>query len=185
MAPAPFPVPDATVPFWRTELHGLDFHRSTPELPERQDIVTIGAGFASAALAHYLLKETPVSKPSITILEAQEACSGATRRNDGTFLTARRHVDKPELWRRNFDDASLIEPAVPFFEQWASKNLVDWEKAEMKIENVWTGIMGYTSDNLPHVGAVPGKRGLYTSALALSVTECPTCFYLQKRLPSF
>lgn len=79
----PYPVPNATIPFWRTELHELDSHRSTAELPEKQDIVIIGAGFAGAALAHYLLKDNP-SKPSITILEAREACSGATGRNGNT-----------------------------------------------------------------------------------------------------
>ncbi|KAI0531934.1 FAD dependent oxidoreductase [Xylaria digitata] len=87
-------------------------------------------------------------------------------RPDGSFIVggASSYRDKRELWHRNFDDASLIEPAVPFFEQWAGKNLVGWEKAEMKIENIWTGTMGYTSDDLPHVGAVPGKKGLYICA---------------------
>ncbi|KAI0380780.1 FAD dependent oxidoreductase [Hypomontagnella monticulosa] len=79
----PYPVPNATVPYWRTELHELDSHRSTPELPERQDIVIVGAGFAGAALAHYLLKDNTMGQPSITILEAREACSGATGRNGG------------------------------------------------------------------------------------------------------
>ncbi|KAI3322981.1 FAD dependent oxidoreductase [Xylariaceae sp. AK1471] len=395
MTTGPFPVPNATVPFWRTELHELDSHRSTSDLPEKQDIVIIGAGFAGAALAYYLLKDSPESKLSITILEAREACSGATGRNGGQLrpdifggaasrmkkhgldvanevahfelenfdalthliktegidcdLTpvtscaafvdeaeaadanmlwddmlrkgspALKHVtyhgpadakkisgikgavalytfsaaviwpykmvmhllasavaagvnlqthtpvhavspvadsegywaletargsikakriifatngytsgllpeyidaiipsrgtcarikakassgptpvasggvamrspntfdnywgvrpdgsyivggsasyrDKRELWERNFDDASLIEPAIPFFERWAGKNLVGWEKAEMKIENVWTGIMGYTFDDLPHVGNVPGREGLYICA---------------------
>ncbi|KAI1422208.1 FAD dependent oxidoreductase [Xylaria sp. FL1777] len=395
MAPAPFPVPHATVPFWRTELHELDSHRSTSDLPDKQDIVIIGAGFAGAALAYYLLKDSSTSKLSITILEAREACSGATGRNAGhlrpdifngaathmkehgldvanevahfelenaealtdliksegidcdfTPLTsgsvfvnetqaadakalwddmlekgspALKHVtyhgpedaekasgvqgavalytfpaavlwpykmvmhllaaavaagvnlqthtpvrsvsqeadsegywtletergnikakrvvfatnaytsgllpeyadiivptraicariaatasqgppplpscgvvskspnsadsywgarpdgsfivgsptsyrDKPELYRNNFDDASLIEPAIPFFQQWARNNFVGWERAETKIENVWTGIMGYTSDDLPHVGTVPRKTGLYICA---------------------
>ncbi|KAI1801638.1 FAD dependent oxidoreductase [Daldinia bambusicola] len=81
----PFPVENATVPYWRTQLHYLDSHRSTPELPEKQDIVIIGAGFAGAAIAYYLLKDCPETepKPSITILEAREACSGATGRNGG------------------------------------------------------------------------------------------------------
>ncbi|KAI2629070.1 FAD dependent oxidoreductase [Hypomontagnella submonticulosa] len=80
----PYPVPNATVPYWRTELHELDSHRSTPELPKKQDIVIVGAGFAGAALAHYLLKDnTSSTQPSITILEAREACSGATARNGG------------------------------------------------------------------------------------------------------
>ncbi|KAJ2986624.1 hypothetical protein NUW58_g4938 [Xylaria curta] len=87
-------------------------------------------------------------------------------RPDGSFIVGGpgSYADKPELWARNFDDASLIEPAVPFFEQWAAKNLVGWEKAEMKIENVWTGIMGYTADDLPHIGPVPDKKGLYVCA---------------------
>ncbi|KAI0438557.1 FAD dependent oxidoreductase [Xylaria telfairii] len=395
MTTGPFPVPNATVPFWRTELHELDSHRSTPDLPEKQDIVIIGAGFAGAALAHYLLEDRSASTPSITILEAREACSGATGRNgghlrpdifngaaarmrkhgldvankvahfelenaealaqliksegidcdftpltsgsafideaqatdaksiwddmlargspalehvtyhgpedaekvsgvrgavalytfpaaviwpykmvmhllaaavgagvnlqthtpvhavapeadgegywtletprgttkarsvvfatngytggllpeyvdailpsrgacarvvaktapgppplpscgvvvgspnsmnnywgarpDGSFIVggSASYRNKRELWERNFDDASLIESALPFAEQWAGKNLVGWEDAEMKIENAWTGIMGYTSDDLPHVGPVPGKKGLYVCA---------------------
>lgn len=81
----PFPVPNATVPYWRTELHELDSHRSTPAPPKKQDIVIIGAGFAGAALAYYLLKDNP-SKPSITILEARETCSGATGRNGKSLI---------------------------------------------------------------------------------------------------
>ncbi|KAF2966727.1 hypothetical protein GQX73_g6829 [Xylaria multiplex] len=396
MTSVPFPVPHATVPFWRTELHVLDSHQSTPELPEKQDVVIIGAGFAGAALAYYLSEQdTSVPKRSITILEAREACSGATGRNGGhlrpdifngvaahmkthgldaannvatfelenaealtnlikseeidcdlrpvvsgaafvdeaeaadakklwddmlekgspalqqvtyygpedaervsgikgalalytfpaavlwpykmvmhllaaavaagvnlqthtpvhavspeadsegywTLETARgaikaRHIvfatnaytsgllpeyantilpclgtcarmvatasagppplpscgiaskspntihsywgarpdgsfivggassyrDKREFWYRNFDDSALIGPSIKFFAQWAGKSLVGWEEAEMKIENIWTGVMGYTSDDLPHVGAVPGKKGLYICA---------------------
>jgi NADPH-dependent 2,4-dienoyl-CoA reductase/sulfur reductase-like enzyme len=76
----PIPVPDATKSFWRTELDDLDSHRSTPTLPEQCDIVIIGAGFAGSALAHYIYEDNP-SPPSVTILEAREACSGATARN--------------------------------------------------------------------------------------------------------
>ncbi|KAI1135105.1 FAD dependent oxidoreductase [Hypoxylon sp. FL0543] len=97
----PYPVPNATVPYWRTELHELDSHRSTPELPWEQDIVIIGAGFAGAALAYYLLKGQPSSeKPSITILEAREACSGATGRNGKSLLhlaSSRGHL-RPDLF---------------------------------------------------------------------------------------
>lgn len=84
----PYPVPNATVPYWRMELHELDSHRSTSELPQKQDIVIIGAGFAGAALGKYLLEDSGPSssaKPSITILEAREACSGATGRNGELF----------------------------------------------------------------------------------------------------
>ncbi|KAL3446356.1 FAD dependent oxidoreductase [Aspergillus insuetus] len=79
---SPVPVLNATTPFWRTELHELDSHRTTPDLPSDCDIVIIGAGFAGAALAYYLCDENP-SPPSVVILEAREACSGATGRNGG------------------------------------------------------------------------------------------------------
>ena len=78
------PVPNHTLPFWRTELHPLDSHRSTPELPKACDVVIIGAGFAGAALAHYIYEDNP-SPPSVLILEAREACSGASARNGELF----------------------------------------------------------------------------------------------------
>lgn len=76
----PVPVPNSTKPFWRRDVHELDSHRSTPDLPAESDVVIIGAGFAGAALAHYIYEDNP-SPPSVTILEAREACSGATARN--------------------------------------------------------------------------------------------------------
>lgn len=82
-------MPNATIPFWRTELHELDSHRSTADVPAKQDIAIIGAGFAGASAAYYLLKgdnaDDPSLRSSITILEAREACSGATGRN-GTYM---------------------------------------------------------------------------------------------------
>ncbi|KAK7546296.1 FAD dependent oxidoreductase superfamily [Phyllosticta paracitricarpa] len=81
-APYPYPVPNPTTPFWRTELHELDSHRSTADLPAETDVLIIGAGFSGAAMAYHLLDENP-SPPSICILEAREACSGATGRNGG------------------------------------------------------------------------------------------------------
>jgi hypothetical protein len=78
----PFPVPNPTVPFWRSELHRLDDHRSSDSLPAEQDIVIIGGGFSGAAIAFYLTDgDAAANRPSITILEARAACSGATARN--------------------------------------------------------------------------------------------------------
>ncbi|KAK2018506.1 FAD dependent oxidoreductase [Colletotrichum eremochloae] len=80
----PVPVPKAIKPYWRQELHPLDSHQSSETLPEEQDIVIIGAGYAGASLAYYLLEDVQESsRPTITILEAREACSGATARNGG------------------------------------------------------------------------------------------------------
>jgi len=65
-------------------------------------------------------------------------------RPDGSYIVggATTYRNKRELWQRIYDDSSLIEPAIPFFEQWARRNFVGWEDSETKIANVWTGIMG-------------------------------------------
>lgn len=84
-AEGPIPVPNATESFWRTQPHPLDNCRSTPDLPSDADIVIIGAGFAGAALAYYIFKDNP-TPPSVLILEARQACSGATGRNGKYWL---------------------------------------------------------------------------------------------------
>ncbi|KAF6843724.1 FAD dependent oxidoreductase superfamily protein [Colletotrichum musicola] len=92
MSDKPFPVPNSTVPFWRTKPHELDSHQSSETLPSEQDIVIVGAGYTGAALTHWLLNGVDeASRPSITILEARQACSGATARNGG-------HV-RPDLYQ--------------------------------------------------------------------------------------
>jgi hypothetical protein len=81
------PVPNGMTSFWRTEPHTLDSHRSTECLPEESDIVIVGAGYAGSSVAHHILSQTPAGAkpPSIVILEARQACSGATGRNGMTL----------------------------------------------------------------------------------------------------
>lgn len=83
-----FPVDNGMPSFWRSQLDTLDNHRSTDTLPETSDIVIIGAGFSGASTAYHCLDQTKdTTKPSIVILEARQACSGATGRNGITLLT--------------------------------------------------------------------------------------------------
>ncbi|KAI1320060.1 FAD dependent oxidoreductase superfamily protein [Xylariaceae sp. FL0255] len=78
------PVSNYTKPYWRSELHHLDSHRSTPELPETCDILIIGAGMSGVSLAYHIGQQTIQNeKPSIVLLEARQICSGATGRNGG------------------------------------------------------------------------------------------------------
>lgn len=75
------PVPHATLPYWRTQLHAIDDYRSTESFPEQCDVAIIGAGMAGVMTAYHLCKQMEGRKPSIVILEAREVCSGATGRN--------------------------------------------------------------------------------------------------------
>lgn len=84
---------NSTLPFWRTEPHPLDSHRSTDSIPSEVDVVVIGAGYAGISTIYHLLQQPDQrsqSKPSILILEAREICSGASGRNGG-------HV-KPDVY---------------------------------------------------------------------------------------
>lgn len=79
-----YPVANATAPYWRSQLHAIDSHRTTPYLPTECDIAIIGAGMSGAALAYHLTKDVkPDHVPSILMLEARQVCSGATGRNGG------------------------------------------------------------------------------------------------------
>ncbi|KAK2608033.1 hypothetical protein N8I77_006670 [Diaporthe amygdali] len=78
------PVANATLPFWRTELHELDSFRSSEALPSECDILVIGAGYAGVSTLYHLLDSSDAPDPSkIVLLEAREACSGASGRNGG------------------------------------------------------------------------------------------------------
>ena len=78
------PVPNPTKPYWRTELHRLDSHRSTKELPSACDTLIIGAGMSGVSVAYHLSRNSaPGSSPSMVLLEARQVCSGATGRNGG------------------------------------------------------------------------------------------------------
>jgi cation diffusion facilitator CzcD-associated flavoprotein CzcO len=81
-----FPVAKSTLPYWRTELHEIDSHRSTDQLPEECDVLIVGAGISGVSTAYHLLNNNP-SPPSIVLLEAREVCSGATGRNGDFSLS--------------------------------------------------------------------------------------------------
>lgn len=80
MRPSALPVSNSTVPFWRAEPHPLDEHRSTEELAAECDILIIGAEYAGITTAYHLV-DGKNSPPSLVLLEARQACSGATGRN--------------------------------------------------------------------------------------------------------
>lgn len=77
-----FPVDNATVPYWRSELHSIDEYRSTKNLPSECDIAIIGAGMSGVATAYHITKSVGEAQcPSMVVLEARQVCSGATGRN--------------------------------------------------------------------------------------------------------
>lgn len=86
--PAALPTPKSSDSFWHTEPSPLLLgHRSTRNLPSTADVVIIGSGITGTSIARHLLKkdggkEESLSSgnPNVVMLEAREACWGATGR---------------------------------------------------------------------------------------------------------
>lgn len=83
--------------YWLSFASDLSKHRTTETLPQEVDVVVVGSGFSGAAAAYHILEKNGGRRPSVLILEARDASSGATGRNGG-------HV-KPDL----YFNASLYE----------------------------------------------------------------------------
>ncbi|KAH9845411.1 FAD dependent oxidoreductase [Teratosphaeria destructans] len=84
--PAGLPSEKSTLSFWHTQPSPLlTGHRSTRNLPESADVVIIGSGISGASIAHHLLTSTVSTSKrlDVVMLEAREACWGATGRNGG------------------------------------------------------------------------------------------------------
>lgn len=76
------PVPNSTKSYWHTQpSEKLTDYRSTPDLPSHVDTIVIGTGMTGAFAARFLKESAPDS--SLLVLEAREACWGATGRNGG------------------------------------------------------------------------------------------------------
>ncbi|MCJ1372332.1 hypothetical protein MMC20_003556 [Loxospora ochrophaea] len=75
------PQPNPTVSYWQDPPSDIAHLRSTSVLPKRASVVVIGSGVTGTTTALKLLSQP--SAPSVILLEARTACSGATGRNGG------------------------------------------------------------------------------------------------------
>jgi hypothetical protein len=74
------PSPNPTKSYWHKEPSKVLLgHRTTTELPETADIVIVGSGITGSFAAHFL-KNEGAKNQSVVLLEAREACWGATGR---------------------------------------------------------------------------------------------------------
>lgn len=80
--PAPLPVPNPSKSFWHSEPSKfLLGHRTTDELPGEADVVIVGSGITGANAARFLIEGIgEKEKKKVVMVEAREACWGATGR---------------------------------------------------------------------------------------------------------
>ncbi|KAI9641792.1 hypothetical protein NHQ30_009651 [Ciborinia camelliae] len=78
---AGLPTPDSTKSFWHSEpSKTLLGHRTSKQLPSKADVVIIGSGIAGTSAAHWLKEHGEGKDLNVVMLEAREACWGATGR---------------------------------------------------------------------------------------------------------
>lgn len=88
---SPLPTKESTNSFWHKEPSEILLgHKTTPELPQEVDVVVIGSGIAGSFAAWELLEGGHGDVGSVLMVEAREACWGATGRNGGHCA--------PNLW---------------------------------------------------------------------------------------
>ena len=73
------PSTNPTISYWQSPPSQLADVRSTPGLPHCTSTVIIGSGITGVSIAHKLLQRDPSA--NVLMLEARQACSGATGRN--------------------------------------------------------------------------------------------------------
>ncbi|KIY48018.1 FAD dependent oxidoreductase [Fistulina hepatica ATCC 64428] len=77
------PLSDPSIPFWAIPVAPIARHGEHGPLPEIADIVVIGSGITGASFVRELLDSSAVHPPRVVMLDARDACSGATARNGG------------------------------------------------------------------------------------------------------
>ncbi|THV49874.1 hypothetical protein BGAL_0175g00110 [Botrytis galanthina] len=81
---AGLPSPNPTKSFWHSEPSKILLgHRTTENLPTKADVVIVGSGIAGTSAAHWLREHDNGKDLNVVMLEAREACWGATGRNGG------------------------------------------------------------------------------------------------------
>ncbi|KAI0016899.1 FAD dependent oxidoreductase superfamily [Xylariomycetidae sp. FL0641] len=65
----------------------------------------------------------------------------------------------PDQWYNNTDDGCLVESAKDYYGNYMQNNFLGWEQSDAYVKDIWTGVMGYSWDTVPHVGHVPDKPG--------------------------
>ncbi|KAF5674286.1 gamma-glutamylputrescine oxidoreductase [Fusarium circinatum] len=61
----------------------------------------------------------------------------------------------------NVDDTQVIAEARSYFDGYMQRHFHGWENSGAYVDDIWTGIMGYSSDRLPRVGPIPGRPGMF------------------------
>ncbi|CEL01295.1 hypothetical protein ASPCAL00883 [Aspergillus calidoustus] len=157
--------------------HGWKIHTTRGPILAKKLIVATN-GYTSAILPQYRGKIVPVrgtcsrivappigTMPKLTrtytIRHNAWNYDYLIPRDDGSIVVGGARpafIDNPDSWYNVSDDSRVLEDAVRYFDGYMQRYFKGWEGSCAYTDRVWTGIMGYSSDGLPHVGLVPGEE---------------------------
>ncbi|KAI1635131.1 FAD dependent oxidoreductase [Biscogniauxia mediterranea] len=106
----------STKSYWHKEPSAkLLGHRTTPDLPRAADVAIVGSGITGAFAAHFLREKRP--DLNIVMVDAREACWGATGRNGGHCQPAmympEPHISSFELRTFSFLKGFVEQHSIP------------------------------------------------------------------------
>ncbi|KUL81687.1 hypothetical protein ZTR_10441 [Talaromyces verruculosus] len=88
-------------------------------------------------------------------------------RPDGSIIVGgarQAYLKDMSQWYGNTDDSKPIDRTREYFDGYMQKHFHGWEDSGAYVSDIWTGIMGYSSDRLPRVGPIPNRQGMYIMA---------------------
>ncbi|KAL1896782.1 hypothetical protein Sste5346_004415 [Sporothrix stenoceras] len=121
---AGLPSDNPSTSYWLQDPSKVLFgHRTTEELPAEVDVVVVGSGITGSFAADALLEgagDSSSSSPKVLLLEAREACFGATGRNGG-------HC-QPMVYSSAYDVSDFELATFHFLERFVAEHDVpcDW-----------------------------------------------------------
>jgi glycine/D-amino acid oxidase-like deaminating enzyme len=158
---------------------------NTPRGPITANRVIIATnGYTSALLPEYTTKIYPAkgiccrivcppsfTPPTLSSTYVLRLGNGAgdylIQRPDGSIIVGGGRPNfqhNPSSWLSNVDDSTLIPKTASYFDTYMQDNFAGWENSGAYVDSIWTGIMGYNSDENPSVGEVPGRKGVFIAA---------------------
>lgn len=192
----PFPVPRPTRSFWQSEPDALETHQSVQDLPKYCDVLIIGGGYAGVATAYHLLNSPAARKPNVVLLEAREACSGATGRNGGHLrpditsasvrlserygspaaaavarfemdhLDAIARVVEHEKIQCDFAEAASFEVFTTSEQVAAAEKRYNMLRAQPAFANLVTAVEYHVGDDVPNLTGMKDGKAYFSSPAA-------------------
>jgi glycine/D-amino acid oxidase-like deaminating enzyme len=104
---------------------------------------------------------------SYIVRDEDKTLSYLVSRTDGSIVVggaATRFRPHRSQWYDNIDDRVLPSGGEEYYDGYMQRTFRGWEDSGAQVDQIWTGVMGYSYDSLSHVGEVPGRPQQYIVA---------------------